>query len=102
MLGAGLNVVPLAMVVVGIGLVAFALVPRLAATIVYTVVLWSLFVDLVGSLMTGAAWMEWFSLFRYLALAPAAPVSTTTQVGLIVVAAALTAAAARFVDRRDL
>ena len=102
MLGAGLNVVPLAMVVVGIGLVAFALVPRLAATIVYTVVLWSLFVDLVGSLMTGAAWMEWFSLFRYLALAPAAPVSTPTQVGLIVVAAALTAAAARIVDRRDL
>lgn len=102
MLGAGLNIAPLALVTCGIGLVAFVVAPRWAATTVYVVVLWSLFVDLVGSLISGAAWLARLSLFRYLALVPAAQVSMATQLILLVIAGCLMALASWLFVRGDL
>ena len=71
MLGAGLNVVPTALLVLGIGAVVLAVAPRAAAAAVYGVVIWSLVVDLAGSLVTSMPWLSKLSLFHYMALAPA-------------------------------
>ncbi len=78
MLGAGLNVVPTALVALGIGAVVLAVAPRAAATAVYAVVVWSLVVDLSASMVDGPRWLEHLSLFHYMALAPAQDIDPTT------------------------
>lgn len=102
LLGAGLNIIPVALVAAGIGLLALALAPRWAATTVYVVVLWSLFVDLAGSLISGAGWLSRISLFHYLALAPAAQISAVNQFVLVAIAAGLTGLASWWFVRADL
>ena len=93
MLGAGLNVVPIAFVALGVGAVVLSIVPRAAATTVYSIVVWSLVVDLSASLVSGLGWLEHVSLFHYMALAPAQSlepaalaVTTAVAVGLCVAA----------------
>jgi ABC-2 type transport system permease protein len=49
--GAGLNVVPTALLVLGIGAVVLALAPRAATAAVYAVVIWSLVIYLFGSIV---------------------------------------------------
>jgi ABC-2 type transport system permease protein len=71
MVGAGLNVVPTALVVLGIGAVTLSVAPRAAVRTVYGVVLGSLLIDLVGSLVAGLGWLAHLSVFHYLALVPA-------------------------------
>ena len=71
MVGAGLNVVPTALLVLGIGAVVLAVAPRAATRAVYGVVIWSLIVDLLSSMVSGLAWLDHLSLFHYMALAPA-------------------------------
>jgi ABC-2 type transport system permease protein len=101
MVGAGINVVPTALVVLGIGAVVLALAPRAAAPAVYAVVVWSLIVYLFGSLVSGAGWLGALSLFHYMALAPA-QTPDAVSVGLTVLAAvALCVLAALIVERRD-
>jgi ABC-2 type transport system permease protein len=102
LVGAGLNVIPTALVALGIGAVVLALWPRAAAATVYVVVIWSGIVDLLGSLVTGADWLGHLSLFHYLALAPAQAVDAVTIVVTTAVAAALCLAAIALFVRRDL
>jgi ABC-2 type transport system permease protein len=102
LLVAGLNVVPTALVALGVGALVLALVPRAAAGAVYLVVAWSFIVDLFSSLVSGLQWMERLSLFHYLALAPG---QDPDPVGLLVttlVALALCGVAAIVFGRRDL
>ncbi len=68
---AGLNVIPTALVTLGVGAVMLSMAPRHAAGSVYGVVMWSLLVDLVGTLVGGLSWIDRLSLFHYMALAPA-------------------------------
>ena len=101
LLGAGANVVPAALVVLGVGGVALAVRPRAAAPACYAIVIGSLVVDLVASLLTGARWMEKLSLFHYMALAPAHAVDARAVVVTVVAAVALSVAAMILFDRRD-
>jgi ABC-2 type transport system permease protein len=101
MVGAGLNVVPIALVALGIGAVVFAVVPRFAAGAVYGVVFWSLIIDLVSSMVTGAKSLDRLSLFHYMALAPAQDPDPKTLALTTLVAAALCLTAAVLFDRRD-
>ena len=66
------------------------------------VVIWSAVIDLVGSLVTSASWLDRLSIFHYLALAPAAPVHATTVIITTATAVALGAVAVALFARRDL
>lgn len=102
LVGAGLNVVPVALVALGLGAVAFALAPRVAGAVVYAVVGGSLLLDLVASMVTSARWIGKASLFHYLTLAPSVPVDATELAATTAVAFALAGVAIVLFDRRDL
>jgi ABC-2 type transport system permease protein len=102
MAGAGLNVVPSALVALGVGAVALSIVPRRAATAAYAVVLWSLLADLIGSLIARLEWLDHASLFHYMALAPAQATDARTIVITVAVAVVLCTAATVLFEHRDL
>jgi ABC-2 type transport system permease protein len=88
MLGAGLNVVPTALVALGVGALVLAVAPRVAAGAVYGFIVASLVIDLSASLVTGLGWLEHLSLFHYMALAPAqhpdpSTLAVTTAIALM-------------------
>jgi ABC-2 type transport system permease protein len=101
MLVAGLNVVPTALLVLGIGAFVLARFPRAATRTVYGVVVWSLLIDLLGSMISGISWLEHLSLFRYMALAPAQDPSAPTIGITLAIAGALCVASTIVFDRRD-
>lgn len=100
--GAGLNVVPIALVVLGVGAVVLSIAPRAAGRAVYGVVIWSLLIDLVASMITSVSWLAHLGLFHYMALAPAQPVDPLTVVLTLGVALALCAAATLRFRHRDI
>jgi ABC-2 type transport system permease protein len=102
MLGAGLNMIPIALLALGIGAVVLSLAPRAAASTVYGVVIWSLLVGLLGPLVAGLTWLDHLSLFHYMALAPAEDPDPTTLVVTTGLAVVLCAVATVLFDRRDL
>jgi ABC-2 type transport system permease protein len=102
LLGAGLNIVPPALFVLGLGTLAHGLAPRLAGPLVYAVVASSFILNLVGMVGTSSRWLLDLSLFHHLALVPAASVrweSAAVMVGIGLAGAVGGAAALR---RRDL
>jgi ABC-2 type transport system permease protein len=102
MLGAGLNVVPVALVALGVGAVVLAVAPRAAAATVYAVIVWSLVIDLSASIVASLRWLDHLSLFHYIALAPAQDPDLLTLTITTVSALALGAIATVLFDRRDL
>ena len=81
-LQAGLNCVPAALFVTGVGLFAFGLRPRLAAASCYAVVAWSFLVQLIGGLIGLNHWLLDLSVFRHVAPAPAVPVDWAAAASL--------------------
>jgi ABC-2 type transport system permease protein len=102
MVAAGLNVVPTALVALGIGTVLLSVAPRIAGRGVYAAVIWSLLIDLAGSMVSGAGWLDRLSLFHYMALAPAQDPDPMTIAIAIPVAVALCGGATILFNRRDL
>ena len=102
MLGAGLNVVPTALVALGIGAVMVSLAPRAAAGAVYGIVIWSVTADLLGSLVPGLGWIDRLSLFHSMALVPAESADPLTLSLTTGVAAVLCAVAVLLFTRRDI
>lgn len=102
LVGAGLNVVPTALLVLGIGAVVIAVRPRAATPAVYAVVIASLIIDLFSSMVSSATWLEHLSLFHYMALAPAEGPDATAVVITLVAAAALCVSAIGLFGRRDI
>jgi ABC-2 type transport system permease protein len=102
MLGAGLNVVPTALVVLGIGTLVLSVSSRRAALSVYAVVIWSLVVDLAASLVSSLQWLERLTLFHYVALVPARNSDPWNLVITSAIAVALCAAETAIFQRRDL
>jgi ABC-2 type transport system permease protein len=101
-LGAGLNVVPPALCILGLGALAMGVIPRAAAAVTYGVVGWSLLVEIVGGIGTPGRWLLDTSLFHQMASAPAVAVNAETNsamVAIAVVSAGLGIVAFR---RRDL
>jgi len=77
-----------------------AVVPRAAVAAVYMVVIWSMLVDLLGSMVGALGWAEHLSLVHYMALAPAQdpdPLAVTVAAGR-----ALCAGATVLFARRDI
>jgi polyether ionophore transport system permease protein len=102
MVVAGLNVVPTALLVLGIGAVVLALVPSASAPTIYAVVTASLIIDLLASMVSSFAWLDHLSLFRYMALAPAQDPDSTTIATTLLLTGTLYVAATLLFRRRDL
>jgi ABC-2 type transport system permease protein len=73
LLAAGINVLPPALFVLGLGTVAYAIAPRRAPAVGYVIVTWSFLVELVASLVTSNRILLGSSLLHYVTPAPAAP-----------------------------
>ena len=99
--GAGLNVVPTALVTLGAGAVLLSIAPRRAAAAVYAVVSWSLIVDLLGSMVASLKWLEHLSLFHYMALAPAQDIDLTAVAITVAIGVLLCGLATVLFGRRD-
>lgn len=102
MLQAGLNMMPAALFVLGLGTLLFALVPRLAAPLLYVLVLWSFLIEIIGSSITSNHLLLDTALFSHLGPVPAASLNWTamgvlTGLGVIAALAGLIA-----FQRRDL
>jgi ABC-2 type transport system permease protein len=102
LVGAGLNVIPTALVALGLGAVVLAVYPRAAAATVYVVVIWSAVVELIGTLVANVQWLDHLSLFNYLALAPGESVDPLEVVATTAIASGLTLVAVALFVRRDL
>jgi ABC-2 type transport system permease protein len=74
LLAAGLNVVPAGILVLGIGVLAHGLVPRLTAPVAYGVVAWSFLVEIVGAGIGASHWLLDTSVLHHIARAPATAV----------------------------
>ena len=91
LLEAGLNIVPPAVFVLGIGALAFGLVPRAVIGVTYGLVVWSFLVEVFASVSDSVGWLRNTSPMLHIAPAPAADPDWTAAawlVGLGLVAAA--------------
>lgn len=68
---AGLNTIPPALFLLGVGALAFGVRPRLASIAVYAVLGWSALIELAGGFFTQDHWVLDTSLFHQMASAPA-------------------------------
>jgi polyether ionophore transport system permease protein len=102
LLAAGVNLVPPAMFILGVGVLAFGAYPRSTGVAAYGVLVWSFLVDLIGSLVSSNHWFLDTSVFRQIAPAPAVSVNWTTDAVLVGLGAAAALAGGLFFRRRDL
>ncbi len=100
-LGAGLNVVPTALVALGVGALVLAVAPRFAAAAGYAVVAGSLILDLVASMVGPAGWVKYGSVFHYLRLAPSQQIDLLNLAITTAAAALLCGVATVTFSRRD-
>ena len=102
MLRAGLNVAAPGLFVLGIGTLLFGLMPRLAAPILYGVVLWTFLIEIIGSSITANHWILDTAVLSHLGPVPASGLNWTA-IGWLIGVGALAAVAGLVVfDRRDL
>jgi len=102
LLAAGLNVVPVAIVVLGIGTLVHGFAPRFAGAVAYGLVAWSFFVEVVGASVGASHWLLDTSIFHHIARAPADAVHWDSAAVLVVVGIIAAAAGIWRFARRDL
>jgi ABC-2 type transport system permease protein len=71
LLAAGINLVPPSLVILGVGLLAFGIRPRLTSWVVYGLLGWSLLLVIVGGIGAVGHWVLDTSVFHQMASAPA-------------------------------
>jgi ABC-2 type transport system permease protein len=105
LLDAGLNLVPPAIVIGGVGVLAFGSWPRRTNAVVYAVLAWSLLADIVGGFGGSGAASRWLldtSVFHQMASAPAASPNWTANAAMAAVGATCALLGAIAFSRRDL
>jgi len=102
LVAAGLNLVPPALFILGIGALAFGAYPRWTSIVAYGVLVWSFLVDLIGSLLSSNHWFLDTSVFRQMAPAPGVSVNWTTDAALVALGMAAAVVGGLFFKRRDL
>ena len=73
MLEAGMNLVPPAVTILGIGTLAFGVWPRVTSIVVYVLLGWSLLAVVIGGIGAISHWILDTSVFHQMASAPAVP-----------------------------
>lgn len=71
MMQAGLNIAVPALFILGAGTLLNGLVPRLAAPILYTLILWSFLIEIIGSTITSNHWLLDTAILTHLGPVPA-------------------------------
>ena len=71
MMQAGLNITVPALFILGLGILLYGLVLRLAAPILYTVILWSFLIEIIGSGITSNHWLLDTAVLTHLGPVPA-------------------------------
>ena len=102
LLHAGINVVPAAICLLGIGTFAMGILPRLTSYVVYGYLGWSLLIELVGGFGSGSRWLLDTSLYHQMAAAPAVDPNWTVNGVMLGIGAAAAFAGIGSFRRRDL
>ena len=101
-IGAGLNIIPPAVAVLGVGALAIGRSPRRAAVVVYAVLVWSLLIELLNGLAVQSHWLVDTSVFHQMASAPAVAADWTSNGVMIGVGVATALVGGALCNRRDL
>ena len=102
LLGAGLNIVPPALCVLGNGVLALGVWPRATSFAAYGVLAWSFLVELVGGIVSSNHWLLDTSVFHQMAPSPAVNPNWTSGGLLVVVGAVAGVLGGVAFRRRDL
>jgi polyether ionophore transport system permease protein len=102
MMGAGANCLPVALLFLSLGALAFALVPRATAGLAYGLVLVAFVWQLFSSLLDLPGWAVNLSPFHQVGLVPAQPFKAGAALIMLAVAALAMFAAVRVFEQRDL
>lgn len=102
MFQAGLNVAVPALFILGVGTLLYGLVPRLAAPVLYAVILWSFLIQIIGSTITVNHWLADTAVLTHLGPVPATSLNWTAIVWLTGLAALAALAGLAAFNRRDL
>lgn len=102
LVAAGVNIVPPAVVILGIGVLVLGVAPRATAAVVYGYLAWSLLVVIVGGIGATSHWVLDTSVFHHMAASPAVPVDWTADGIMVGVAAVFLATGMIAFRRRDL
>jgi ABC-2 type transport system permease protein len=99
---AGCNLLAPALLMLGIGLAALGLMPRLTTIVAYTVIAWSFLIQILGSGLNLSHWVLDSSVFSHVALAPAVNPDWTSFAILIVLSVVLSTVGITAFNARDL
>jgi ABC-2 type transport system permease protein len=102
LLAAGLNVAPPALLVLGLGALAYGSLPRLASWFAYAVVAWSFLVQLIATFVTGNSLLLDSSILVHVAPAPAARPNWGSAGALVLLGLLTAAVGVTAFGRRDL
>jgi ABC-2 type transport system permease protein len=102
LLGAGLNIVPAGMFLLGFGAFAWSIAPRMASAAVYGVLAWSFLVELLGGIVNSNHWLLDSSILHQLTPAPAVAPDWTSGGIMIAIGAGCTVLALLAFSLRDL
>jgi ABC-2 type transport system permease protein len=102
MIGAGANTLPPALLFLGLGALAFALVPRASTLVAYGLVGFAFVWELFGALLEVPGWLLALSPFHDVGLVPAEPFEATAAAIMLALAAAAAIASLWVFRRRDL
>ncbi|HEY5988220.1 MAG TPA: ABC transporter permease subunit [Streptosporangiaceae bacterium] len=83
LLGAGVNVVPAALCVLGVGVLVMGVWPRATTAVTYGLLAWSLLIQLAGGFFSSNHWLLDTSVFHHVAAAPAESPNWTSATGLV-------------------
>jgi ABC-2 type transport system permease protein len=101
LLGAGLNVVPPSVLLLGIGALMLGVWPRRTTAVVYGYLAWSFLVEFTGVIVHASHWIMDTSVFFHMVPAPASSPNWTTAAVMVGLAAAAASVGGIAITRRD-
>jgi len=99
---AGANCLPTALLFLGVGALAYAILPRASAAITYGAVIVAFLWNLVAALLGAPGWLARLSPFAHVALVPAEPFRTGGAALMLAIAAVCPVISIELFKRRDL
>lgn len=102
MISAGVNVVPPALLLLGVGNLVYGALPRFAVTTTYALFVWSFLIEITGGIVKVNHWLLDTSVFHQMAAAPSVSIDWTTNAVMVALGVACTVAGLSAFSRRDL
>ena len=102
LLAAAVNVIPVAVVILGAGILAFGIRPRTVTLVTYGLLTWAVIVEILGSVINASHWVLDTSLLHQMSQAPAVDPDWSTNAVMTAVAVACGFAGVVLFRRRDL